>query len=101
MKSVFIIASDDMDWCQENLHKNNDWKLEFTNDFYGRLGQNNPLFFDFAVLSAVDVSVANSASKLYRVFLQTRPTKAEPSFQLHSFMLSSFSWKKQKWVPPS
>ena len=62
-KLVFIISSDDSEWCKMNLNFGT-VSVEYLADHRELLKGSDPFYFDFAVLSLCDHSVINNAGAM-------------------------------------
>ena len=55
---MFVVASDNPEWCRKYLSRP-EWSMEFTTDYYDRIGNLSQVFFDFTVLARSNHSVNN------------------------------------------
>ena len=57
---IFIVASDDQNWCKQNLLRGHDSSLDriyFTSEYYPKLDNVSQVAFDFTVMSKCDHNV--------------------------------------------
>ena len=75
---LFIMASDDLKWCQEKFSRHAD--VVFTSSFESKFSEKQPTF-DLAVLTQCNHSI------LRFVFLEWKPFHSTVLFSMHKYYL--------------